>query len=417
VKRPFAVLVVLFFAPASMAGGAPLLPSGPAYTGPAAAPHPAVVRVIAPDRGGMSLGSGTLVAVEDRRGIVVTNWHVVRDAAGPLTVLFPDGFRSAGVVLKTDRYWDLAAIAIERPAVAPVPLADLAPRRGDVLTIAGYGPGKYRAASGRCTQYYSPGARLPFEIVELSTAARQGDSGGPIFNARGELAGVLFGATSRTTSGAYCGRVAAFLTSAGIEPGERPLYTAALPADAAPAGPPAEGTWNVGARRFDADVGGAGVSQMGEDAHQADAVPAAVAGGAGLPTPIGRSATPTVRLPPVEEERTEEARRVAEAPRAAEESPPLAAVLAGPAVEAEGIGAADSSAGERLEIEPAAPRFLVDAFPWQALTGATPLEQAKSYLAILAILMIAVQGWRAIGGGREPAVRRARRKASPARGW
>jgi hypothetical protein len=50
-------------------------------------------------------------------------------------------------------------------------------------------------------------------MVELSTAARNGDSGGPIFNDRGELAGVLFGSGFGRTTGSYCGRVQWFLAS------------------------------------------------------------------------------------------------------------------------------------------------------------------------------------------------------------
>ena len=46
----------------------------------------------------------------------------------------------------------------------------------------------------------------PVEMVELSAAARKGDSGGPILNSRGELAGVLFGAGFGRTTGSYCGR-------------------------------------------------------------------------------------------------------------------------------------------------------------------------------------------------------------------
>jgi hypothetical protein len=50
-------------------------------------------------------------------------------------------------------------------------------------------------------------------MVELSAAARQGDSGGPIFNRRGELAGVLFGTAWGQTTGSYCGRVRWFLAA------------------------------------------------------------------------------------------------------------------------------------------------------------------------------------------------------------
>ncbi|HEY2892860.1 MAG TPA: trypsin-like peptidase domain-containing protein, partial [Pirellulales bacterium] len=92
-------------------------------------------------------------------------------------------------------------------------LANEAPRPGDVLTIAGYGSGQYRAASGRCTQYVAPGTKFPFEMVEVAVSARQGDSGGPIFNEQGQLAGVLFGEGHGRTSGSYCGRVRWFLTS------------------------------------------------------------------------------------------------------------------------------------------------------------------------------------------------------------
>lgn len=176
-------------------------------------PHPAVVRLNVEEADGVALGSGTLVDVRDKFGLVITNWHVVRSATGAITVVFPDGFRSAARVLRMDRAWDLAALLIWRPHAMPVSIATEAPRPGDPLMIAGYGPGHYRTATGRCTQYLAPSEHHPFEMVELTAAARQGDSGGPIFNASGELAGVLFGSAGGTTSGSYAGRVDQFLAS------------------------------------------------------------------------------------------------------------------------------------------------------------------------------------------------------------
>ena len=161
----------------------------------------------------MSLGSGTLVAVNGRHGLVVTNWHVIRDAGDRIEVAFPDGFRSQATLLAADRDWDLAALAIWRPNVQPIPLANQAPWPGDHLTIAGYGSGSYRTATGRCVQYVSPGANLPFEMVELAADAREGDSGGPILNQQGELAGVLFGATCGRTAGSHTVPVRRFLAS------------------------------------------------------------------------------------------------------------------------------------------------------------------------------------------------------------
>ena len=173
--------------------------------------HPAVARVSAPGRDTISFGSATLVAVNENHGLVITNWHVVSEAIGPVIITFPDGFRSTGTVQKVDKEWDLAAVAIWRPTATPVKLAAQAPQPGELLTIAGYGSGSYRSVTGRCTQYVAPNQTFPFEMVELAAAARQGDSGGPIFNERGELAGVLFGTGQGRTAGSYCGRVRWFL--------------------------------------------------------------------------------------------------------------------------------------------------------------------------------------------------------------
>jgi hypothetical protein len=184
---------------------------------PPQTPHPAVVRVISPEGATLSLGSGTLVDKNEEHGLVVTNWHVVRDARAPVEVVFPSGFRSTAKVIRMDRDWDLAALLISKPPVEPVPLSTAAPKPGDSLSIAGYGSGKYKMQSGRCTQYLSPGGNKPYEMLEMSAAARQGDSGGPILNSRGELTGVLFGAGDGKTTGSYGGRVHQFLALASTD--------------------------------------------------------------------------------------------------------------------------------------------------------------------------------------------------------
>lgn len=181
------------------------------FSPPAQTPHPAVVRVVVQERAGMSLGSGVLVAVQGNYGLVLTNWHVVREAAGPITVIFPDGFRSGATILKLDPEWDLAALAIWRPKAQPIPLADQIPQIGQPLTILGYGSGRYRAATGQCVQYLAPNPREPPEMIELSVGARQGDSGGPILNQQGQLAGILFGSSWGRTAGSSCQRIRSFL--------------------------------------------------------------------------------------------------------------------------------------------------------------------------------------------------------------
>ena len=185
------------------------------YLGTGQTPHPAVARIIAPENSGMSMGSGILVDVNRTQGLVLTNWHVIRDSRSGVLVQFPDGFQSAGTVVRWDEPWDLAAIVIWKPNATPVALAGEKPLPGEPLTIAGYGRGPYRTETGPCTQYLAPGSGYPMEFVELSATARQGDSGGPILNARGELAGVLFGQNDGRTIGSCTTRLRAFLAEVG----------------------------------------------------------------------------------------------------------------------------------------------------------------------------------------------------------
>jgi hypothetical protein len=178
-------------------------------------PHPAVARIVAPEQSSTSIGSGVLVDVNRNQGLVLTNWHVVRESKSAVLVQFADGFQSAGTVVRWDEAWDLAALVIWKPNATPVRLAESPPAVGDMLTIAGFGRGPYREQSGPCTEYLSPGSGYPNEFVELRARARQGDSGGPIFNTRGELAGVLFGESDGRTIGSCSTRVKAFLAAVG----------------------------------------------------------------------------------------------------------------------------------------------------------------------------------------------------------
>jgi len=183
------------------------------YTGHT--PHPAVARIVAPESSGASLGSGVLVDVNQSQGLVLTNWHVVRDSKSAVLVQFPDGFQSAGTVVRWDEAWDLAAIVVWKPAATPIPVAEAPPQIGEPLTIAGFGRGVYREQTGECTEYLSPGTGYAKEFVELKATARQGDSGGPILNERREIAGVLFGQNDGRTIGSCSKRVREFLASVG----------------------------------------------------------------------------------------------------------------------------------------------------------------------------------------------------------
>ena len=181
-------------------------------------PHPAVVRVIAKSilNQEVSLGSGTLIAKKTNYGFVITNWHVVRDSNGYVTVWFPHGRTYEAAVVAVDDRWDLALLILAEPkAVEPVVISPAIPKIGETYWVAGYrGDGTYRIQGGRFLQFQAPEKyKIEPELIEIGVPSENGDSGGPIFNAKSELAGVLFGSTE-TTMGTHCGRVFKFLEQA-----------------------------------------------------------------------------------------------------------------------------------------------------------------------------------------------------------
>ena len=183
---------------------------------PAQQPHPAIVRVEVVEPGTISHGSGTLIGSDASYGWVVTNWHVVRGAGTNVTVQFPGGFSSPATIAKTDENWDLALLVIHRPPVQPLPMAAYVPTPGEPLFIAGYGSGKFRLAPGECVGYAAPDAGFPQEMIDVSVPARKGDSGGPIVNSQGQVAGVLFGSGGGLTTGTHVGRLRQFLADISL---------------------------------------------------------------------------------------------------------------------------------------------------------------------------------------------------------
>jgi putative serine protease PepD len=156
---------------------------------------PAVVLVTARGEGaGGSLGSGFLV---DRRGRVLTNAHVVDDDAA-VTVTFDDGTESPAEVLGKDQSTDLAVLRVERvPAgVAPLPLgrsADLVV--GDPVVAIGNPFGLERTATTGIVSALKRIISAPNDfqiqnVIQTDAAINQGNSGGPLLDARGRVVGI-----------------------------------------------------------------------------------------------------------------------------------------------------------------------------------------------------------------------------------
>lgn len=165
-------------------------------------------------------GSGTFVAEIGELGLVLTNWHVVSESSESIDVVFPN-FSSPAKVILRDEIWDLAALLIRKPTdVAPIPIALEVPKPGETLWVAGYGQNAgladFQIGAGPLLNYVElvEPKNLPFETLAIGKGVRQGDSGGPIFNRYGEIAGVLWGSDGKVTMGTFCVRVQFFLTQA-----------------------------------------------------------------------------------------------------------------------------------------------------------------------------------------------------------
>lgn len=182
---------------------------------PAATPETrraSVVRITFPaqDR---KVASGSGVVVEHGgKAMILTAHHVGEDRIGDATVHYPDGTKIAGRVAKEDPEYDLAVVECEKYPAAPLAIA-APPHAMEPLTLAGYGssPYTYREADGRIIGRWRPARDLPDEQIEISNGAREGDSGGPIFNESSEVAGILFGSKEGRTWATHSGRIVNFL--------------------------------------------------------------------------------------------------------------------------------------------------------------------------------------------------------------
>lgn len=177
-----------------------------------AAAHPAVARVIVSAGATCAYGTGTLIAQTADRAWLLSCAHLFDGLSCRVQVLFPHRQVYTGRLAGIDRTWDLALVELPPVAVEPVRLAPEAPQAGQWLTACGYGPdGQFRCVRGQLRGYVATERTGRFETLSLSGAARQGDSGGPVFNEAGQLVGVIWGSDGRMIVATSCGRIREFL--------------------------------------------------------------------------------------------------------------------------------------------------------------------------------------------------------------
>jgi len=137
-----------------------------------------------------SLGSGFVI---DSSGIIVTNNHVVAKAS-EIMVKFSDGTEVKAELMGTDPKTDLALLKIKPPkGLKAVPLGDSSKMRvGDWVMAIGnpFGLGGSVSIGIISARNRDINAGPYDDFLQTDAAINKGNSGGPLFNMRGEVVGI-----------------------------------------------------------------------------------------------------------------------------------------------------------------------------------------------------------------------------------
>jgi serine protease Do len=138
---------------------------------------------------GQALGSGFIISGD---GYVVTNNHVV-DGASEVTITIEGGKTVPAKIIGTDKKTDLALLKITEAGTYPyVQFSEGMPRVGDWVIAIGnpFGLGGTVTAGIVSARGRDIGSGPYDDYLQIDAAVNRGNSGGPTFNARGEVVGV-----------------------------------------------------------------------------------------------------------------------------------------------------------------------------------------------------------------------------------
>ena len=144
-----------------------------------------------------SLGSGFIISAD---GYILTNAHVI-DAAEEVTVKLTDKREFKAKVIGADKRTDVALIKIESTGLPTVRFGDPAKLKvGEWVVAIGSPFGFDNTVTAGIVS--AKGRSLPQEnfvpFIQTDVAVNPGNSGGPLFNLRGEVVGINSQIYSRT---------------------------------------------------------------------------------------------------------------------------------------------------------------------------------------------------------------------------
>ena len=145
-----------------------------------------------------SLGSGVIVDAEN--GLILTNYHVIKDAY-EINITLTDGREMRAEIIGRDADTDVAVIHVSAENLTQIPMADSSALRvGDFVVAIGnpFGLGQ-TVTSGIVSALGRSGLGIESirDFIQTDASINLGNSGGALVNLRGELVGIntaIFGA-------------------------------------------------------------------------------------------------------------------------------------------------------------------------------------------------------------------------------
>lgn len=181
----------------------------PAAAQPAAAADNAICQVTVAIGKARSTTTGVYLTPQ----LILTVAHVFADGRGPITITTADGTARSGILRRLNNHFDLAAIGVDQKHPTPRKLARQQPLRQASVHAAGRGnTGRLRVWTGRVLGWVFRRAAARADTMVISGRAASGDSGGPIFDAAGDVVGIIWGCRDNNTYAVDLHTITAFLS-------------------------------------------------------------------------------------------------------------------------------------------------------------------------------------------------------------
>src|SRR6185369_1050061 len=146
-----------------------------------------------PDRPPQEMAAGSGVIVDARQGLVITNHHVIKNAAQVIVTL-KDRRQFPATLIGADPATDIAVLKIEAPNLTAMKLGDSDQLNvGDFVVAIGnpFGLGQ-TVTSGIVSAMGRSGLNIEGyeDFIQTDASINPGNSGGALINLRGELIGI-----------------------------------------------------------------------------------------------------------------------------------------------------------------------------------------------------------------------------------